>query len=350
MFGSEFGGQVSFLLPAALVLLGFVLLLTIRRPRTDRTRAALIVWGGWLLVTMATFSLGQGIIHPYYAVALAPAIGAVVGIGAGVLWRRRDDAIARGAMAAAMSVTAWWAVVLLQRSPQWNPWLRPVALVGGLLAAAALLGVHRLTRAVEAGVVAVVVVLGLAVPFGYTLTTVRTAHEGSLPSAGPSGAGGGFGGGGPGGRQGGGRAPQAGGFGPPAGGAPGGGNGGAGGLLTGSTASAALRSALLADAGSYTWVAATVGANAAAGYQLATDKPVMALGGFNGTDPYPSLAYFQSLVRAHEIHYFIGGGGGFGGGGAGGGSSTSSAINSWVASTFTAQTIGGTTVYDLSRA
>jgi 4-amino-4-deoxy-L-arabinose transferase-like glycosyltransferase len=355
MFGSDFGGQISFLLPAALVLLVAVLVLTARRGRTDRTRAALVVWGGWLLITAATLSLGQGIIHPYYAIALAPAIGAVVAIGAVELWRRRHDAVARGLMAAAMSATAWWAVVLLQRSPSWNAWLRPVVLLGGLVAAAALLGVHRLRRGLSASVVALAVVVGLAVPFGYTLTTVRTAHAGSLPSAGPAGAGGGFGGGGPGGGRGPAGAPpfaggQAGGFARPAGAtAGGGGNGGVGGLLTGSTASAELRTALLADAGSYTWVAATIGANSAAGYQLATDKPVMALGGFNGTDPYPTLAAFQALVRAHKVHYFIAGGGGMGGG-LGGGSSTSSAITSWVTSTFTAQTIGGTTVYDLSGA
>ena len=57
-----------------------------RAPRTDRTRASLLLWGGWLLVTGLTFSFMQGIFHAYYTVALAPAIGALVGIGAVVLW------------------------------------------------------------------------------------------------------------------------------------------------------------------------------------------------------------------------------------------------------------------------
>ena len=57
-----------------------------RRARaTDRTRAALGLWGGWLVVTGLAFSLGQGIIHEYYSVALAPAIGAIVGIGATIV-------------------------------------------------------------------------------------------------------------------------------------------------------------------------------------------------------------------------------------------------------------------------
>jgi hypothetical protein len=127
--------------------------------------------------------------------------------------------------------------------------------------------------------------------------------------------------------------------------------GGMGGLLNGSTPSAELVTALKADAGSYTWVAAAVGSNSASGYQLATGLPVMAIGGFNGSDPSPTLAAFQQYVAEGKIHYFIGGGtgGGFGrGGAASGGSNASSEIAAWVAASFTAQTVGGTTVYDLT--
>ena len=59
------------------------------RRRTDRTRAAALLWGGWLVVTGPVFSYMSGIIHPYYTVALAPAIAALVGIGAVALWERR---------------------------------------------------------------------------------------------------------------------------------------------------------------------------------------------------------------------------------------------------------------------
>ncbi len=104
--------------------------------------------------------------------------------------------------------------------------------------------------------------------------------------------------------------------------------------------------ALKKDSGRYTWVAATVGAQSAAGYQLATGSPVMSLGGFNGSDPYPTLAEFQALVRAGKVHYFIAGGMG---GGGGPGSTSMSAITSWVKSTYTTRTVGGTTLYDLSR-
>jgi 4-amino-4-deoxy-L-arabinose transferase-like glycosyltransferase len=83
---------------------------------------------------------------------------------------------------------------------------------------------------------------------------------------------------------------------------------------------------------------------------LATGEPVMAVGGFNGTDPSPTLAQFQQYVADGKIHYFIGsgGGGGFGGGGTSSGSSDSSQIAQWVADNYTAQTVGSTTVYDLT--
>ncbi len=94
--------------------------------------------------------------------------------------------------------------------------------------------------------------------------------------------------------------------------------------------------------------------NSAAGYQLASGLPVMAVGGFNGTDPAPTLAQFQAEVAAHKIHYFIGSGGGFGSGGfggraaSGGGSDAAQQIATWVAAHYKAQTVGGVTLYDLS--
>jgi hypothetical protein len=121
-----------------------------------------------------------------------------------------------------------------------------------------------------------------------------------------------------------------------------------GGLLNGSTSSAAMTALLKADASSYRWVAATVGAQNAAGFQLASRESVMPIGGFNGSDPSPTLAQFKAWVAAGEIHYFIGSGSIGGGGQGGAGSGTASAIASWVSANFTAQTVDGVTVYDLT--
>ncbi len=347
LFGAENGGQVSWLLPAALVLLVATAALVRHAPRADRVRASLLLWGGWLVVTGLVFSFMAGIYHAYYTVALAPAIGAVVGIGATVLWRRRRHPVAGAVLALTVGVTAAWSYVLLERSSGFVPWLAPVVLAVGLLVALALAAVTLVPARVAAAVAGLALVVSLAGPAAYAVQTASQPHTGSIPTAGPAvaGSGSGAGRGGPGGL--GAAPPQAGGTALPGTGGGVGGRvgGGAGGLLGASSVSAEMAALLSADASSYTWAAAAVGSNNASGYQLATDLPVMAVGGFNGSDPSPTLEQFQAYVAAGAIHYFLGGGG-FGG--QNGGSSASTEIAAWVQSTFPEQSVGGTTVYDLS--
>ena len=431
LFNSQMGGQISWLLPAALLLLVAGLWLTRTSPRTDRTRAALLIWGGWLLVTGAILSYAQGIIHPYYTVALAPAVGALVGIGATLCWERRDRWSGRAALAVVLGATAWWSTVLLDRNPDWYPWLRPLLLVAGAIAAVVSVlppsvwrRAHLLPRLAGATVAALGLTAVLGGPAAYALETATTPHTGAIPSAGPFtplrrgsirraargrggrglGVGGGalalgpggtsalaapggqglFGGGGPGvfggpgpgpgggfggafggggfggGGFGGGGAFGGGGFGggasgrgvgAPAGGfAPaGGGFGGLGGLLSAGSPSPQLVAMLKKGAAAYPWVAAAVGSNSAAGVQLATGDPVMAIGGFNGTDPAPTLTEFEADVSAGKIHYFLGAPG-FGGGGFGGGNQDDVAqqITTWVSDAFFPTDVGGVIVYDLT--
>jgi len=386
MFGSEVGGQVSWLLPAALALGVAGLVALGRAPRTDLRRGALLTWGSWLVVTGLTFSFMAGIFHAYYTVALAPAIAALVGIGGGLLWARRGALWARIVLALTVLGTALWSFVLLDRSTDFLPWLRWVVLVAGLVAGLGLLVVDRIGRVLVAGVLAVGVLAALGGPTAYAVQTAGTAHTGSIPSAGPTVAGGTGFGGGRGGFPGGGAAggqqgtPPTGGFGgqnggaqnggaqnggapgftPPGGatggaggaaaggrGTGGGAGGGMGGLLDATDASEEVVAALTEDADDYTWVAAAVGSNNAAGYQLATEEPVMPIGGFNGSDPSPTLAEFQAYVADGDIHWFIASSTGANGSS---GSNASSEIASWVEQNFTAQTVDGTTLYDLSSA
>ncbi len=361
LFNTEIGGQIAWLLPAALVLGGAALWFA-RAHR--RVTAAVTLWGLTLLVTGLTFSLMAGIFHAYYTVALAPPIAALIGIGAWVLWRERHGIAARSVLGVTVAGTALWAFVLLDRTPDYLPWLRYAVLLVGFLSGGVLVALNSVPRRLVGAVAAVAVATTLAAPAAYSLSTASTAHTGSIPSAGPASAGRmGMPGGGPGGMRGpGGQR----GFGAPPGlqagtgngqspraGAPG--NGNAGGLLNASTPTSALVELLQADAGSYTWTAAAVGSNSASGYQLASEEPVMAIGGFNGSDPSPTLAEFRAYVASGQIHYFIAGGGGMGGGPGGGGpggggSGTASQITSWVEANFTATTVGGVTVYDLSGA
>ncbi|MDX6375671.1 MAG: hypothetical protein QOD98_4659 [Nocardioidaceae bacterium] len=352
LMNNEIGGQVGWLLPTALLLLVVGLWITRRAKRTgetySRVRASLVIWGGWLLVTAATFSFMAGIFHAYYTVALAPAIGALVGTGAWLLWQHRASLLASGVASATVSMTTVLSFFLLGRTADFLPWLRWVVLVAGLVIALAVAGLGRLPHRIAAGIGAAALVVSLAGPAAYAVETAATPHTGSIPSAGPAtaaGFGGGPGGGGPGGALPTGRPPttqQQGAGGPT-------GAGGAGGLLNGSQPTDAITELLQADAGQYTWVAAAVGSNSASGYQLASEEPVLPIGGFNGSDPSPTLAQFQAYVAAGDIHYFIADGGGFGGGQMGG-SSDSSDIASWVEANFTATTVDGVTIYDLTTA
>ncbi|UKA59338.1 ArnT family glycosyltransferase [Arthrobacter sp. FW306-2-2C-D06B] len=335
MFGTSFGAEVSWLLPAALILLAAGLWFTRREARASRTRAALILWGGWLLVTAGVFSFMSGIVHPYYAVALAPAIAALVGIGSVELWRGRGYWPARIVLAGVILGSSAWSAVLLGRDASWLPWLRIVIVVLGVVAAAAILlrldslrPAGRFRNAAAAAVVVVSLLAGGLGTAAWTLATAATAHSGSIPTSGPSGSAmGGFGN-------------RAGGFGAA------GGAGQAGGPGSEGTADAGLTALLTST--TTKWSAIVSGATQAASLELATNTNVIALGGWNGGDPYPTLAQFQDMVAKGQIGYYIAGGG-MGGGGGFGGQGGNSEVASWVQANFQAQTVGSSTVYKLTK-
>ncbi|MDO3648911.1 glycosyltransferase family 39 protein [Nocardia mangyaensis] len=379
MFDPAQGGQIAWLIPAALVAVVAGLVLRGRAPRTDPRRAALILWGGWLLVTGLVFSYMAGIFHQYYTVALAPAVAALVGIGATQLWSARDRLWARCTCALALGLTTATAWILLSRSASYLPWLRWAILVVGVLITIASAFPLARKHTVLAALLAAFV--GLAGPVAYSINTLATAHSGAIPTAGPNT--GGMRGMGLDGGDGrvntapgpdplgasaetdstnpirpdrparGGALPgdpaTPGGTSPRDGLGPGQGDqrrGGAGGLLGGSRPSDRLVTMLEQDGAAYTWVAATVGSNSAAGYQLATELPVLPIGGFNGSDPSPTLEQFQQYVAEGRIHYFIAGGRGAPGGDT---ASTSSAITAWVTEHYTSKEVDGVTLYDLTQ-
>ncbi|MFC4853732.1 glycosyltransferase family 39 protein [Actinophytocola glycyrrhizae] len=295
MFGAAFGAEVSWLLPAALIGLVAGLWFTRGAPRTDRTRAALLLWGGWTIVTAVVFSLMSGIVHPYYAVALAPAVAAVAAVAGRELWRGRAHPPARFVLAGMVAVTGVWTYILLDRSPDWLPWLRWVILAATVAVATALaVGV----RARALGVAAVVTaLLGTG---AFTVATAAQAHSGSIPLSGPA--------------------------------------TGEARLDMGGQPVPAELATLLADTDT-TWAAATTGGTQAADLSLASGRPVIAIGGWSGGDPAPTLAEFQRYVADGAVAYYVGGGGMRPGGG--------SDIDEWVSANFDSRTIDGQTVYDL---
>ncbi|KUN82344.1 glycosyltransferase family 39 protein [Streptomyces griseoruber] len=228
MFNDILGGQISWLIPFSGIALVAGLVLCGRAPRTDLTRAALVLWGGWTVLHYFTFALAEGTMHPYYTTALAPGIAALTGGGGVMLWRafRGGDARWSWVLPAGLAVTAVWAIVLLRRATGWNTWLWPVV---GVLMVLAIVGLFLL-RSASSGTrlrllgasVAAAVVAALAGPTAYAASPAFGSSSGMMggtnPTAGPS-TGGGMGGPGGGGGRGG--------F--------GGGSGGPGGQMPGGT-------------------------------------------------------------------------------------------------------------------
>ncbi len=387
LFNAEFGGQVAWLLPFAIVAIGAGILLRGRAPRTDLRRASYLLWGGWLAVTAIVFSFMSGVIHSYYAVALVPAIAALVGGCAVDLWALRGRSRLGGIpLAAAIVGSAAVAWALLARTPDFYPGLGTAILVVGAVAAAVIAApvtAGRRLKLVAASAGMAVLLVG---PISYASVTATTAYSGGDPSSGPSVAGSDARGGpgATGGAAGDGAmasigAPPSGtapsgaaqnGT-PPAGG-PGGGTA-SGGLAAiggasggpGGEADATLTSYLAANRGSATWIVAVTSANSAGPIELATGLPVMAMGGFTGSDPAPTIAELQAYVASGDLRYVIVGGGGGGQAGgttatptstssAGSGSDATAATrNAWVMSTCTLVDYGGTgtsTLYDCAGA
>ncbi|MFE5394903.1 ArnT family glycosyltransferase [Streptomyces sp. NPDC056568] len=378
MFNDVLGGQISWLLPFAGIALVGGLALCGRAPRTDLTRAALVLWGGWTVLHYLTFALAEGTMHPYYTTALAPGIAALCGGGGAMLLRAfRTDRRWAWVLPLALGVTGVWAVVLLRRASGWNTWLWPAIAVVMALAIAGLL-IFRSGRRVRllAVSVAAAVVAGGAGPAAYAWSVPSGSGGGmggTNPTAGPS-TGGGMGG--PGGGAGGGRAgafPGGGGEGPGGqprdgrngsgdgtgatdaappegtppegtpsqGGAPtagdgtsepranadGPGEGGTGGGMGG--ASAELVAYLKKHRDGAKWLLAVSGSQSAAQLVLSSGEPVISMWGWSGSDKAMTLARLKELVRAGELHYVQVGGQGMGGG-MGGGSSISSEVTEWV--------------------
>ncbi len=318
LFGHNMGTEIGWLLPAAVICLGATVLLTRHAPRPDPTRAAAVIWGGWLLVTAVVFSFMNGIVHPYYTVALAPAIGACIGIGVTLLWQNRSSLPCATALAGIVLVTSILACVLLARTEGWLPWVRAAIAVGGLAAATLLSVSGRLVTTVASSAAGLAIAVSLAAPAAYAVATAATPHRGSIPSAGPARAG---------------AMPL-----------------GAGGLLTAPTPGPRLSALLAAGADGYTWAAAAMGSNNAAGYQLGSGAPVMAIGGFNGTDPAPTLDVFKRYVGDQRIHYFIRGRMMVGrwGGHAASRSREAADIAVWVETHYTPATVDKVVIYDLN--
>jgi 4-amino-4-deoxy-L-arabinose transferase-like glycosyltransferase len=289
LFNEPLGGQIVWLLPFAI--LGMIALAWQRRPRfqVDRQQQSLVLWGMWLL-TMAIFFSVAGFFHQYYLTTMAPAICALFGIGVVVMWQDYRRMGWRGwLLPIALIVTAVEQIHIIMSNPAWGTWLIPLIAVPCALAALVLfvardfprirerLNTRFVMSALSIGLIGLMLTSAV-----WTAIPVLQGVSQDLPAAGPQGDGfGGFGGGGR--------------------------NGG-----NGITVNTALVNYLEANQGNAKFLVAVPSSMSADSLILATNKPVMALGGFSGSDPILTTSQLATLVANGTVRFFLLGGPGGG--------------------------------------
>jgi 4-amino-4-deoxy-L-arabinose transferase-like glycosyltransferase len=316
LFSGEFGFEIGWLLPAALVALVLVIISRGRAPRTDPVRAGAVLLGGWLIVDGLVLSFMHGMIHPYYSLSVTPAIAGLFALGVVEMWRKRSTRLGRIGLVAIILTTGVWGWWLLGRNPSWLPVLRWAILALTLIGVTVLLTTlsKPARRRFALAALAAGLIGALAGPAAYTVATIGQPHSGGMPSVGPAAP-----------------APQdrqhA--------------------MFGGSQPDDPQLDSMLSATHSE-WSAAVVRSSSAAGLELSTNTAVIAIGGFSGNDPVPTLSQFQDYVANHQVTYYIapntgndhGPGGGFGRG--------HTDIANWVQANFTPQKVGSDTVYNLT--
>jgi 4-amino-4-deoxy-L-arabinose transferase-like glycosyltransferase len=264
IFAAEMANEISWLLPAALLTIVFGVYLMVRGRLSRGEKAALTMFTGWLLVSALVFDYMGGMVHPYYTVAMAPAVAGLAGIGTMWAWRDRAGWDGRTALAAIIALTAIWSAMLLHRNafgPVWLPWTLADIAVASAVAVLSL-GARRTVAA--AAVVGVLAAVGGMI--AYSIATAATPHKGSIPTALKTGA------------------TQL-------------------GSWTGDEATNTDLAGVLADTHTE-WSAATNGSQSAAALEVSSGTSVMAIGGWSG-DPVPTLQSFIDDVHASKIAYYV---------------------------------------------
>jgi len=282
LFAQPLGGQIVWLLPLAL--LGILALAWQRRPRlqSDLQQKSLLLWGMWLL-TMCTFFSVAGFFHQYYMTEMAPAIAALFGIGLVTMWQDyRSEGWKGWLLPLALIATVAEQAYILSAYPTWGQWMIPLMVVPCVLAVVILigtrvaprLGIRKLRASFLMPVLSVGVLALLLAPTVWAIIPVMSTAQGDILVAGPT---------------------QGDGF---------GGNFAGRNNDNGGTDPALIRY-LEANQGHAKFLVATLNSMTADGIILATNKPVMAMGGFSGGDPILTTSQLASMVSQGTVRFFL---------------------------------------------
>ncbi len=310
LFSGEFGVEIGWLLPAAMLATVLTVIVRGRAPRTDATRAATILFGGWLLVDGLVLSYMHGTTHPYYSLSIAPPVAAIFAIGLHQMWSRREMLLGRAGLAALLVTAGGWGWWRLGHSAMASPALRWTVVLVTVVGAAALLWTR--VRHLAPAFLIVGLAGALGGPAAYSVATVGVSHQGGGPMVGPR-----------------------------------------PGHLVSARVGNPVLDEMLETAGT-PWSAAIDRSSSAAALELSTSTAVMAIGGFSGTDPTPTLPQFQDDVARHRVGYYLSGHGVNRDGAPdddpreGWADRPHADILGWVRTHFHAMSVGGVTVYDLA--
>ena len=268
---SDLGPQISWLLPAAII--GFISAFTYYLDRkrkwyqTTIQQNHLLFWLGWLIPVAGFFSIAS-FFHPYYMIMLAPPIAALFGIGTVTMFKQFKTDLKHWqawllpiAIVVTTGLQAWYVSLYYQ----WQPFL---VIAGGLLGLI-LLFIGR-TKAWRKTALGVAIAAIMAAPAFWSLTPTIAGSSAGIPSAGPSLLS----------------------------------SSGNGGLGNG-TADSGLLKYVEKHQGNSKYLFATSNASTAAPYIIKSGKAVMAIGGFNGTDPAITLKQFKALVKKGDMKYYL---------------------------------------------
>jgi 4-amino-4-deoxy-L-arabinose transferase-like glycosyltransferase len=299
-FGGELAGQWSWLFPlVALGLVAAALGLRRRLPLEPRAQA-LILWVGWLATYGVVFSMAEGIFHPYYLIMLAPPMAALAGIGLAALWSAyRKGGWQAWLLPVALVATALWQNVVLSAYPQWAVWLIPLTLGTGLLAAVLLAAIRlfdsQVWRSSAPGLLSAGMLGLLLAPAVWAATpVVASPNNASLPLAGPSAISD---------------------------------TSSSWTRMDGQQTAGGLASYLQENRDGYFYLVAVTNSQQASSIALGTGQPVLAMGGFMGSDPAMTVERLQQMIANREVRFVMAGGGGF--------RSGSSSVSQWVQSNCT---------------
>lgn len=281
--------QIIWLFPLAIF--GFIseiLRKKLKRPYNTSEKLSLILWISWLVPVFIYFSFTTGLFHPYYLTMMAPPIAALTGIGVVSMWNLyKEGGIKSWILPAALIADGLTELLILSYYSASNntstiaKYLMISVSALCFISSVVLIVLNIFKNSslkVKKAFLSIAMIGLLITPTVWSATTMFYTMSGTFPSAGLGLISGrdrmGFG----------------------------------GNDNVNSTTNSKLISFLKKNKGNAKYLLVVSSSQSAQGIIIKTGEPVMALGGFSGSDNILTLAQFKELVKKGEVRYVMTGG------------------------------------------